>query len=231
MRAWIQKVVLCAALLWLYGCKPSVTIALPTIAPTYTPTKQNTRTPTSKYRAYWKEFREPVDGWGIAVPVDWIVQSFNDSDDDFNHLTILNYDDNSFGSDSGKEAWSEWANQESVYLEILKVGGYGEYSSLEAGIRDRMGKSEMGELVEIETVSIGREKAVRFIMKDRTFGRLSLSYAFQLNAFEILVWVCNPESAWERTDVQGILASIALTHDADIVFPDVEPGKHLVHTS
>lgn len=38
-------------------------------------TKNNINTPTINRKQYWKEFREPLDGWGIAVPVDWMIET------------------------------------------------------------------------------------------------------------------------------------------------------------
>jgi hypothetical protein len=227
MHAWIQKVVLCAALLCLYGCAPSVTIPLPTLAPTYTPTKQNTSTPTSKYNAYWKEFREPGDGWGIAVPINWITEVNYNREDDFDDLRIRDYDLNFFDSISGKEAWQNWGYIKSAEVGIYKQSGFGKYDSLEIGIRDWISNSEYLELVELEQITINQEKSVKYIEKWKADGQLYLHYAFQININEILIWSCYPNFSWERADIQGILSSIALSNDVDVVFPNVEPGNLL----
>jgi hypothetical protein len=229
MRAWKQKVILHAALLCLSGCVPSITPKLPTIAPTYTPTLQNTSTPTSKYHAYWKEFRESGDGWGIAVPINWITQSQYNREDDFTNLQILDYDLSFFESISGKEAWQSWGYDKSAKLEIIKESGFGKYDSLELGIRDWVTNSEYYELIEIEQIVINQETSVRYIEKWKADGQLYLHYAFQINLNEILIWSCYPNSSWERVDIQGILSSIALSRDANVVFPDVEPGKLLTY--
>lgn len=225
MRVCLHTTVVCFVFLVLFGCTPERTIPLPTIAPTATPTLQSKSTPTSIYHAYWNEFREPVDGWGIAVPKNWLTLPAYDFDEDFNHVSIQNYNNNFFTSEAGRKAWRDWGIEKSVKVEIFKNADYSKYASLEEGIKDHVSASEMAELVEINTIFFGEIESVRYTVRNKIDNTLKLLYAFRINRFEILVWACYPNSSWERNDIQGILASIAISRDDEIIYPDIEPGE------
>ncbi len=224
MHSWSNKVVFCLVLFGLYGCTPKVTIPLPTIAPTFTPIEKNTQTPTSMYRNLWKELREPVDGWGIAIPANWSTYINYNPENKFSYLQIMNFDLAFFESTSGEKAWRTWGYVKSIKVEIVKRSGFVKFDSLKIGILDWIENTEYVELVKIEEITINKEKSIKYIEKWAADGQLYLHYAFKLNLNEILIWSCYPNSSWERADIQGILSSIAIKRNADVYFPDIKPG-------
>jgi hypothetical protein len=212
-------------LLFLSGCSSIPELPpLPTLYSTDTQALP-TQTPTSIYAQFWMEFREPVDGWGIAFPVKWWVHKSYDMKNDFDYLQIMNYNISDFDNEIGRKAWHDWAYEKSIKIEIFKINVIEEFDSLEQAIRKQIEKEEIVELVEIETIMINGEMSVRYFIRGGMIDGTFQIYAFQLSRSSYLHLSCYPNAALERLDVQAIINSIVLRRNTKIVFPNVAPDE------
>jgi hypothetical protein len=213
----------------LYGCSTiPESLPLPTLYSTRTQTLP-TQTPTSIYAQYWVEFREPVDGWGIAVPANWWLNKSYEMNDDFDYLQIMNYNISAFDNEIGRKVWRDWAYKKSIKIEIFKITIIDELDSLEQAIRERIEKEEIVELVEIETININGELSVRYVLRGGMIDGAFIIYAFRINQSSYLQLSCYPNTAYERLDVQAIINSIVIRRNVKIVFPNVTPEEPIIY--
>jgi hypothetical protein len=223
-----QQICKLVVFILLSGCStiPEL-LPLPTLYSTETQALP-TQTPTSIYAQFWIEFRETVDGWGIAVPGKWWVHKSYEKNDDFDYLQIMNYNISAFDNEIGRKAWHDWAYEKSIRIEIFKVTVIEGFDSLEQEIRERIEMEELVELIEIETIMTNGELSVRYVLRGGMIDGTFLIYAFRINRSSYLQLSCYPNTGYERLDVQAIINSIVLRRNAKIVFPNVAPDEPII---
>jgi hypothetical protein len=189
------------------------------------PTTEPTHSPTPEPKPFWREFRESIDGWGIAVPFNWFVEPMSEESIGFRRIRIRNFTASFFQAHSEKGAWTEDVIDQIVSMEIVKFYGIPNTLSLEETIR-QVYRLDVGseQLLSSEVVLINGNQALFFTLSTTPGIDPYDGYMFRISYDAVLVFYTNPNSSWEKPESTAILNSIVLDREKEIIFPEIEPS-------
>jgi hypothetical protein len=231
MHAWVKNIVFCVGLLWLTSCVPNPTRTSPKVTQTLElssiPTQKITLIPTLQSNTYWKEFREWVDGWGIAVPIDWEID-FSYAETKLLYLKIRNFTSSFYQANSENGNWKNDVIDSIVSIQFSLLPGATGYTSLEdAFIKAANIDNEYTKLISIKEIAFNNNPALEFRKQDVLSGNISEGYIFRINEDKLLQLFLTLDSVKLKAETLAILNSIVLQRERKIILPSWEPSNLL----
>jgi hypothetical protein len=192
--------------------KPSAAAPVPE-----TPEVAMAATPTSEPgpSALWATYRDAA-GFGYAFPCHWVQQG----------TTLVSYDEAFFMSRAIRGQWPEGDPPAgAVKLEIASFD-YAD-SGIEAGtpLADAVPLVIGNDIVATDMVSLGSRDALRVQLPGTVFPSDTSNeiYFLQLSPTSMLLLSVSPRSALDSPDVQGIINSLALSQEEQVIVPVADP--------
>lgn len=183
---------------------------------------------TPEPEPYWREFRESIDGWGIAVPYGWRIEPEAEESVGFRRIRINNYNISFFRAHSEKGWWTSDVIENIMSMEIVKFYDVSNTASLEEAIRE-VYKLDAGyeRLLSSKVVLINGNQALFFTLSVSSGIEPYDGYMFRIGNDAMLVFYTNPNSSWKRPEATAILNSIVLDREREIVLPGTQPSAFL----
>lgn len=187
-------------------------------------------TATQGRAAGWVAAEDPRTGIRFAVPCYWQVRipSGDQDPSGLGAFPVTNFSDEfveSFGDKRGDEVWEAGGMKiDFVYFQPSTWGLPPESSLREFAQEGMGGDQSVTEIVSLTEINVngqeGLEVTARAVRNDEV-GRTML---FRLDQDLILGLSPVPGQVYDDPDIQGILRSIALAAEAEVVYPSHQPA-------
>jgi hypothetical protein len=184
-----------------------------------------TTEPEADYSAYWVVMQDPRYDFRFAVPCFWWVEFPTEYDRGSGPTYhAYNYNQDYVMTFPRGQGVFE-AGGVKVGLGIINVPFFGHSPGI--SLRDFVMEeynNDQSEVVTIEDVIINDQTGIFVNFEYKEFGSTGQSYFFALNNEVFLRFGSTPEGSLQSQDVQGILNSLALTPEANMLMPTHIPG-------
>jgi hypothetical protein len=170
----------------------------------------------------WVEYEDPHYGVRFAVPCFWEVNFPDQYHSSGTAYPIRNYSEEFVLSTGKKPVWDAGG----IKIDLNFRTGEGWNLPEDAGLGDYLnaqyGSFSDTELLSADEVTVNGQPGL-LVTAEGTFG-ISRYYLFKVRENLFLGFGVQPDDALEDPDVQGILGSLALSPEADMKIPDIEPA-------
>lgn len=188
-------------------------------------------TPTSVYTyamaSQWVEYWDRRYGYGLAIPCHWTIYS-TPLEGQAATLSMTSYDEAFIRAQTDKGVWKNNQPVEgALKIDLTVFERIAPDASLEDVVRQEL-TNEFATVESVQEKALGLRQVVLAILVRRVDASdKNQVIAFRISPDKVLIMSVLPASAWESSDVQGVLHSFAFSHQEKIVMPSTAPATVL----
>ena len=182
---------------------------------------------TSATTSKWVEYWDRRHGYGLVIPCHWTVYP-TPLEGKTATLVLMSYDENFARANTEKGAWkgNQWP-EGALKIDMTVYDGITPDDSLADVVRQNL-DGEFSAIESAQEKTLGSRMVVSAVLARRNDpSDKSQVIAFRISSDKVLIMSVLPPSAWESSDVKGILNSMAFSRQEKIVMPLTSPATLL----
>lgn len=170
----------------------------------------------------WVEYEDQHYGIRFAAPCFWEVQFPDQYRSSGTAYSIRNYSEEFVLSTGKQPVWEAGGIKIDLNFSTGEIWNLPEDAGLGDYLNAQYGSFSEAELLSADEVTVNGQPGL-LVTAEGTFG-ISRYYLFKVSEDLFLGFGVQPGTALKNPDVQGILNSLALSPDADVKIPDIDPA-------